>query len=73
MLSPTQQRRLEKLARDAGRTPQAMLRFVLRDGFDYCDYVVKATNEGLRILRGEAKTFSTKEVLSHARGVLEKT
>lgn len=35
-LTTTQQRRLEKLARDAGRTPQAMLRFVLRDGFDLC-------------------------------------
>ncbi|MBI5909281.1 MAG: hypothetical protein HY848_04950 [Betaproteobacteria bacterium] len=29
-LTKAQQRRLEKLARDAGRTPQAMLRFVLR-------------------------------------------
>ncbi len=36
-LTTTQQRRLEKLARDAGRTPQAMLRFVLRDGFDLCE------------------------------------
>jgi hypothetical protein len=36
-LSSTQQRRLEKLARAAGRTPQAMLRFVLRDGFDLCE------------------------------------
>ena len=39
-LTPTQQRRLEKLARDAGRTPQAMLRFVLRDGFDLCELEV---------------------------------
>ena len=36
-LTTTQQRRLEKLARDAGRTPQAMLRFVLRDGFELCE------------------------------------
>lgn len=33
-LSPAQQRRLEKLARLAGRTPQSMLHFVLRDGFE---------------------------------------
>ena len=39
-LTTTQQRRLEKLARDAGRTPQAMLRFVLRDGFDLCELEV---------------------------------
>ena len=39
-LTMTQQRRLETLARDAGRTPQAMLRFVLRDGFDLCELEV---------------------------------
>jgi len=43
-LTTTQQRRLETLARDAGRTPQAMLRFVLRDGFDLCELEV---NESL--------------------------
>ena len=39
-LNSTQQRRLEMLARAAGRTPQAMLRFVLRDGFDLCEMEV---------------------------------
>jgi hypothetical protein len=39
-LTTAQQRRLEKLARDAGHTPQAMLRFVLRDGFDLCELEV---------------------------------
>ena len=39
-LTMTQQRRLETLARAAGRTPQAMLRFVLRDGFDLCELEV---------------------------------
>lgn len=39
-LTAAQQRRLEKLARDAGRTPQAMLRFVLRDGFELCELEV---------------------------------
>ena len=39
-LTTPQQRRLEKLAHDAGRTPQAMLRFVLRDGFDLCELEV---------------------------------
>jgi len=39
-LTTTQQRRLEKLARDTGRTPEAMLRFVLRDGFELCELEV---------------------------------
>jgi hypothetical protein len=36
-LSLTQQRRLELLARRADRTPKAMLKFVLRNGFDACE------------------------------------
>lgn len=40
-LSPAEQHRLEKLARDAGRSPRSMKRFVLRDGFDYCEWVVR--------------------------------
>lgn len=43
-LSPADLRRLEKLAHDAGRTPRAMMRFVLRDGFDFCEWAVR---EGL--------------------------
>jgi predicted transcriptional regulator len=40
-LSPADQKRLEKLARDAGRTPHSMMRFVLRDGFDFCEWEVR--------------------------------
>ena len=47
-LTTTQQRRLEKLARDAGRTPQAMLRFVLRDGFDLCELEVNESTAAER-------------------------
>jgi len=43
-LTPTDLRRLERLAREAGRTPRAMMRFVLRDGFDFCEWAVR---EGL--------------------------
>jgi len=42
-LTPAQQRRLERLAREAGRTPSEMLRFVLRDGFDYCEQEISAS------------------------------
>ncbi|MDH5534620.1 MAG: hypothetical protein OEZ08_03475 [Betaproteobacteria bacterium] len=40
-LSPTQARRLERLAREAGRSTEKMLAFVLRDGFDYCEWQVR--------------------------------
>jgi hypothetical protein len=40
-LSPAQQRRLESLAREAGRTPAQTLEFVLRDGFDFCEWEVR--------------------------------
>ena len=41
LLNLTQQRRLKKLARDAGRTPEQTLCFVLRDGFDFCEWEVR--------------------------------
>jgi len=37
-LSAAQQRRLERLARDAGRSPEDAFRFVLRDGFEFCEW-----------------------------------
>ena len=40
-------RRLVKLAKEAQRTPEAMLPFVSRDGFGYCEQVVRAVNAGL--------------------------
>jgi len=71
-LNSVQQRRLERLSREAGQTPQAMLKFVLRDGFDYCSYVVEAVNEGLNSLKRGSHAYSTREVLRHARNVIEK-
>ena len=41
LLNSAQQRRLKKLALDAGRTPEQTLRFVLRDGFDFCEWEVR--------------------------------
>ena len=45
-LSRTDLHRLEKLASAAGRTPGAMLRFVLRDGFAESERVVRAVRRG---------------------------
>lgn len=46
-LKPAELRRLEKLAAAAGRTPAAMLPFVLKDGFDYCERMIAAINDGI--------------------------
>ena len=43
-LSPAEQHRLEKLARNAGRSPRSMMRFVLRDGFEYSEWQVRESN-----------------------------
>ena len=40
-LTLPQRRRLEKLAREAGRTPAEAFRFVLRDGFQFCEWEVR--------------------------------
>ena len=41
VLSQGQQCRLEKLARDAGRSPAETFRYVLRDGFQFCEWEVR--------------------------------
>ena len=46
-LKPGMMRRLVKLAKEAHRTPEAMLPYVLRDGFEYCEQVVCSVNAGL--------------------------
>ena len=42
-LTPAQQRCIAKLAQLAGRTPKAMLRFVLRDGLEATEQDVRET------------------------------
>ena len=46
-LSTHLSRRIEKLAAAAGITPASMLRHVIRDGLEYCEYAVKNVNQGL--------------------------
>ncbi len=57
-------RRIEKLAREAGRTPDEMLKFVIRDGLEYCDYVVKSANEGLADLDA-GRSVTADELRAH--------
>lgn len=40
-LSRADTRRLERLAQVAGRTPRALLKYVLRDGFDATEHAVQ--------------------------------
>jgi predicted transcriptional regulator len=73
-LSPAEQQRLEKLARDAGRSPRAMMRFVLRDGFEYSEWQVRASHaaqaEGARhgTVPNEAVMREARERIEAARG-----
>ena len=39
--------RLEKLALEAGVSPQKMLDYVMRDGFDYTEHFVHEVNKGI--------------------------
>mgnify|MGYP001172834510 CR=1 FL=1 len=60
-LSSHLSRRIEKLAAAAGRSPASMLRYVIRDGLEYCEYAVKAVNQGLADI--EAGRVQTSEQL----------
>ena len=46
-LKKSERQRLARLAREANCSTGDILRDVLRDGFDYTEYKVKALNEGL--------------------------
>jgi hypothetical protein len=50
-LPAADQRRLEKLAREAGRSLRSMMRFVLRDGFDFCEWVVRESRKSQASVR----------------------
>ena len=68
-LSQADLRRLEKLASAAGRTPRAMLEFVLRDGFTETERVVRAVQTGRADVRA-GRTRSHAAVMAEADAVL---
>jgi predicted transcriptional regulator len=47
LIPPSQLKRLQRLARQAGRTPDELLPYVLKDGLDYTEWLVKQVNAGL--------------------------
>lgn len=62
-LSKSDLRRLERLAEEAGATPQKILKAVLRDGFEYTEWFVRQVNEGDADLKA-GRVMSTEEVLA---------
>jgi hypothetical protein len=68
-LSRTDQRRLERLAKLAGRTPRSMLRFVLRDGFAACEESVLESQKADHEF-AIGKSFEHAEVMQSARQLL---
>jgi hypothetical protein len=69
-LNVAQQKRLERLARETGRTPEQALTFILRDGFDYCEWQVResiaADTEAARV-----GTIPNEVVMREARAMIE--
>lgn len=70
-LTPTQRRRIEKLAQLAGRTPQSMLRFVLRDGLDATEQDVRETIEADEDIDRNG-AISHRKVMVRARATIER-
>ena len=66
-LSAADQKRLRRLATAAESTPRRMLKFVLRDGFAYCEEFVRRVNAGLvSARRGEIISDGEARVELHA-------
>jgi hypothetical protein len=70
-LSKVDQKRLERLAALAGRTPKAMLRFVLRDGFDAVEEEVYEILEAERDL-DENGGIPHSEVMKGSKAIIER-
>jgi len=70
-LSQTDMRRVERLAHDAGRAPRAVLKFVLRDGFEATERAIKAVRsrmaDGTRIAHADAMRELDAMTATHSR------
>ena len=72
MLSSRQQRRVERLARRAGRTPRAMMKYVLRDGFGVCEQDVRE-NLAADAEFAAGKSVAHTDSMTRARASLQRT
>jgi len=62
--------RLEKLALEAGSTPEEMLCFVMQDGFEYTENFVHQTKQGLADIEA-GKIVSHEEAMARLRSAVE--
>ena len=69
-LAKVDQKRLERLAALAGRSPKAMLKFVLRDGFDEVEQDIRETLAAERDMAIHG-TVPHADVMRHARRIIE--
>lgn len=63
--------RLEKLALEAGSTPEKMLDCVMRDGFEYTEHVVRAVNKGIAAADA-GQLVSHEEAMRRLQATIEK-
>ena len=69
-LAKVDQQRLERLANLAGRSPKALLKFVLRDGFDEVERDIRETLAAERDMSVHGAVAHA-EVLRSARRIIE--
>ena len=63
--------RLEKLAFDAGSTPEKMLDCVMRDGFEYTEHFVREVNNGIADANA-GQLVPHEEAMSRLQAAIEK-
>jgi hypothetical protein len=69
-LAKVDQKRLERLAETAGRTPKSLLKYVLRDGFDAVEEDIRETLAAeLEVAQNGAVPHA--EVARSARAIIE--
>lgn len=69
-LAKVDQKRLERLAALAGRSPKSLLRFVLRDGFDAVEEDIKESLAAMRDIERHG-TVPHAEVMCSAKDIIE--
>ncbi len=68
ILGKSQSKRLQNLAQKAGRSPSQVLAWVLKDGFEYTEWLVNQVSAGLADLDdGHSVSWEELEVLLKSR------
>ena len=68
-LTQSQEFRLQRVARRAGRTPNAMLKIILREGFDACEDDIRENLLADEEFRA-GKSVSHTDAMKRARAVI---